>query len=233
MFTKFKLEKEIELIQKRHVPLKIGGSIVIDQTEAMVAIDVNSGKYREQINAEETALKINIEAAIEITRQLRLRDLGGVIVIDFIDMVQEKNRRAVEKTLRGELALDRASSKVLRTSQFGLIELTRQRIKPSLKSNIYKDCPHCKGSGLIKTPESMSIEIMRRIQYSIEKKSITRIEVKVSTDVANYLQNRKRATLSDLELQNEKDIFISGSLDLSNDQVEFTAKNARGMTVAM
>jgi len=231
LFTKYNLEKEIDQIQRRHVPLRIGGSIVIDSTEALVAIDVNSGKYRAHENAEATAFKINMEATSEIARQLRLRDLGGVIVVDFIDMFQDKHRRAVEKALRDALSSDRASSKILRISQLGLIEMTRQRMKPSLKSSIYMDCPVCNGSGLIKSPESVSIEITRRIQYAIEKKNINQIEIEVSPEVANYLQNQKRSYLAGLENDNDKKIVINSNRAVSNEEIKFSARDARGIEI--
>ncbi len=129
------------------MPLRQGGSIVIDQTEALVAIDVNSGNFRADDSAEETAYQMNLLAAKEIARQMRLRDLGGVIVNDFIDMRKEKHRRSVERALRDAVKRDRARTKILRTSPFGLIEMTRQRIRPSLKRSVYKDCPGCAGSG--------------------------------------------------------------------------------------
>jgi ribonuclease E len=231
LFTKYNLDREIELIQRRHVPLKIGGSIVIDSTEALVAIDVNSGKYRDQENAEITAYKINMEAAQEVARQLRLRDLGGVIVIDFIDMTQDKHRRDVEKALRDAVSCDRANTKVLRISQFGLIEMTRQRIKPSLKSSTYMDCPHCKGAGVIKSPESASIEIMRSIQYATEKNNVSQIEVKTSLAVANYLQNRKRNSLAEMETKAGKSIVISGDPALDNSTINVIARDARGIEI--
>src|SRR5690606_17387933 len=143
LFHNQNLEEEIDRIQKRTVPLPKGGSIVIDQTEALVAIDVNSGNFRADDNAEETAYQINLAAAKEIARQLRLRDLGGVIVNDFIDMRKEKHRRGVERALRDAVKRDRARTKILRTSPFGLIEMTRQRIRPSLKRSVYRDCPCC------------------------------------------------------------------------------------------
>jgi len=232
LFTKYDLEREIERIQARHVPLKIGGSLIIDSTEALVAIDVNSGKYRVHENAEETAYKINMEAAPEIARQLRLRDLGGVIIIDFIDMLAEKHRKDVERALRLAVSSDRARTKILRISQFGIIEMTRQRVRPSLKSSTYMDCPHCGGSGLIKTPESMSIEIMRRIQFTIEKKNIAAIEIEVSPQVAAFLQNKKRATIHELEQEHKKTISITGNSTFSNDQINFTAANPRGSSVS-
>jgi len=233
MFTKYNLETAIDQIHRRHVPLKSGGSIVIDQTEALVAIDANSGRYRAHENAETTAYKINQEAAAEISRQLRLRDLGGVVIIDFIDMMQDKHRRSIEKTLRDAVASDRASTKILRISQFGIVEMTRQRIKPSLKSSIFNDCPYCQGAGLVKSPESVSIEIMRRIQYAIENTKIAQIEVNVSREVANYLQNRKRTALTELEQKFKKSIAVQCHSEFSNDQLEFNAKDTRGIEVVL
>ncbi len=161
LFHKYNLDDEIACIHQRKVPLRQGGSIVIDQTEALVAIDVNSGNFRADDSAEETAYQMNLLAAREIARQLRLRDLGGVIVNDFIDMRKERHRRGVERALRDAVKRDRARTKILRTSPFGLIEMTRQRIRPSLKRSVYKDCPGCTGSGVVKTAESMAIEVVR------------------------------------------------------------------------
>src|SRR5262249_38795468 len=176
-----------------------GGSIVIDQTEALVAIDVNSGNFRADNNAEETAYQMNLLAAKEIARQLRLRDLGGVIVNDFIDMRDEKHRRGVEKAMRDAMKRDRARTKILKISQFGLIEMTRQRIRPSLKRSVYQECPHCRSTGQVKTVESMSIDVMRMLQLAVHKPNVTRIQIRVHDEVANYLQNRKRKDISRLE----------------------------------
>ena len=231
LFTKHHIEEEIERIQARHVPLPRGGSLVIDSTEALVAIDVNSGKYRAHEDAETTAYKINMEAAPEIARQLRLRDLGGVIIIDFIDMLQEKHRREVEKCLRQATSIDRARSKILRISQFGIVEMTRQRIRPSLKRSIYMDCPHCNGSGLIKTVESMSIEIMRRVQGAISDEQIASIEVEVSRLVADFLLNNRRAALAELERTHSKTIGVKANPAFSNDESNVSAQDARGSVV--
>src|SRR5262249_10868801 len=143
MFHKYGIEDEIARIQMRHVPLPNGGSIVIDQTEALVAIDVNSGNFRADNNAEETAYQMNLQAAKELASQLRPRDLGGVVVNDSIDIREEKHRRGVERALRDAIKRDRARTKILKMSAFGLIEMTRQRIRPSLKRSVYQDCPHC------------------------------------------------------------------------------------------
>src|SRR5207248_4341489 len=179
LLHKYKVEEEIARIQQRKVPLPYGGSIVIEQTEALVAIDVNSGSFRADNNAEETAYQMNLHAAKEIARQLRLRDLGGVIVNDFIDMRDEKHRRSVERALREAVERDRARTKILRISQFGLIEMTRQRIRPSLKRSVYQDCQHCRGTGQVKTVESMSIEVARLLQLAVHRPLIQRVEVQV------------------------------------------------------
>lgn len=208
LFHKYGIEKEIEKIHSSHVELKSGGSIVIEQTEALVAIDVNSGRYRKQENAEQTALKINAEAAREIVRQLKLRDLGGLIICDFIDMRESKNKRQVEKVFRDALKTDRARSKALKMSAFGLIELTRQRIRPSFYSSTYQTCPMCMGQGIVKSYESEAIEAIRMLQTAVSRDNIRRIELTVLAEVAEYLQNQKRATLSRLETEHEKQIYI-------------------------
>ena len=204
---------------------------MIDQTEALVAIDVNSGKNRSHSDAETTAFKINQEAAEEISRQLRLRDLGGVIIIDFIDMLQEKHRRGIERLIRELVTKDRAKTKILRISQFGIVEMTRQRMRPSFEGNNFMDCPHCKGSGMIKTPESMSIEIIRRIQSVIENKKIQSIEVVISAEVVFYLQNSKRTALHDLEKKWDETVVLRSNSDFCNDEVHLTSLDNRGSEV--
>ncbi|MCI0363841.1 MAG: ribonuclease E/G, partial [Phycisphaerales bacterium] len=222
MFHKYGIETEINRIQQRHVPLPNGGSIVIDQTEALVAIDVNSGNFRADNNAEETAYQMNLLAAREIARQLRLRDLGGVIVNDFIDMREERHRRNVEHALRDAVRRDRARTKILKISAFGIIEMTRQRIRPSLKRSVYQDCPHCHGTGQVKTCESMSIDVMRLIQLAAHQDSIHRVQVRVHDDVAHYLLNRKRKEITRLEDSGEIQIHVAGVLGVSPEQLEFT-----------
>jgi ribonuclease E len=221
LFHKYGIEDEIVRIQQRHVPLPHGGSIVIDQTEALVAIDVNSGNFRADNNAEETAYQMNLHAAREIARQLRLRDLGGVIVNDFIDMREEKHRRGVEKALRDAIKRDRARTKVLKISQFGLIEMTRQRIRPSLKRSVYQDCPHCLSSGQVKTCESMSIDVMRMLQLAGHREHVHRIQIRVAEDVANYLLNKKRKELSRLEESADIHIQITGLPGVAPETLEF------------
>src|SRR5437762_6867132 len=208
LFHKYGIEKEIELMYSRHVPLPSGGSLVIDSTEAIVAIDVNSGRFRDHSDAETTAFKTDMEAADEIPRQLRLRDLGGVIICDFIDLRFERHRRQLEDRLHDNLKNDRAKTKVLRMSQFGIIEMTRQRMRPSLKRSVYFDCPHCKGSGLVKTPESMSLDVMRRLAIASHDARISRIELTTCPEVSYYLLNRKRRQLADLEAETTERIVI-------------------------
>ncbi|MFI5455904.1 MAG: Rne/Rng family ribonuclease [Isosphaerales bacterium] len=199
LFHKYGIEDEIARIQRRHVPLPEGGSIVIDPTEALVAIDVNSGNFRVEDDAERTAYEMNLRAAKEIARQLRLRDLGGVIVNDFIDMREERHRRGVERALREAIKRDRARTKILRMSAFGLIEMTRQRIRPSLKKSIYEDCPHCGGAGVAKTAESMAIDVMRLLALATHRDEIRRIAISVNPSVATYLSNRKRKEVARFE----------------------------------
>ena len=201
LFHKYGIEDEIAKIQRRHVPLPEGGSIVIDQTEALVAIDVNSGNFRVEDDAERTAYEMNLRAAKEIARQLRLRDLGGVIVNDFIDMREERHRRGVERALREAIKRDRARTKVLRMSAFGLIEMTRQRIRPSLKRSVYEDCHHCTGAGVVKTAESMAIDVMRLLALATHREEIRRIAISVHPSVAAYLGNRKRKEIARLETE--------------------------------
>ncbi len=208
MFHKYGLEEEIVKIQRRRVEMPEGGSIVIDPTEALVAIDVNSGNFRVENDAERTAYEMNLRAAKEIARQLRLRDLGGVICNDFIDMRDEKNRRGVEKALRDAIKRDRARTKILRMSQFGVIEMTRQRIRPSLKRSVYEDCPECSGAGVVKTVESMSIDVMRLLALAAHREDIRRVNITVNPDVATYLNNRKRKEIARFESEGNVMVYI-------------------------
>ncbi len=232
LFHKYEIESEISKIQSSRVELKSGGSIIIEQTEALVAIDVNSGRYRKHENAEKTALKINIEAAREIVRQLKLRDMGGLIICDFIDMRDARNRRQVEKTFREELRDDRARSRVLRMSAFGLIELTRQRMRPSLQSSTYLECPHCGGAGVIKSFESQSIEMVRLLYLAAAKKNIHKIDLSVDPKVAEFLLNQKRNTICQIEDKSEKQIVIHGDPAVLGSNYDIVCYNERGSTVS-
>jgi ribonuclease E len=222
LFHKYGIEDEITRIQQRKIPLPHGGSIVIEQTEALVSIDVNSGNFRaNDNNAEETAYQMNLHAAKEIARQLRLRDMGGQVVVDFIDMRDEKHRRAVEKALREAMKRDRARTKILKISQFGMVEMTRQRIRPSLKRSVYMDCPYCHGMAQVKTNESMSIEVMRMLQLAAHLDNVQRIEITVTEDVANYLLNKKRREIAKLEESGNTAVTIGGRPGVPPETLEF------------
>ncbi len=231
IFYKYGIEAELQRLHSRHVPLKSGGSLVIDQTEALVAIDVNSGRFRSEEDAETTAFKINCEAADEIPRQLRLRDLGGVIVCDFIDMRQEAHRREIERRLIENLKRHKERAKVLRTSAFGLIEITRQRQRASLTRSVYRDCHHCRGTGLVKTAESVTLDVIRLLQLAVTREHIRMVEVTVSPEVAHLLQNRKRALIHELETRHRRVISIRPDPNFGLDQVEVVCTDARGRVV--
>ena len=231
LFHKYRLDDEIALIQQRKVALKQGGGIVIDQTEALVAIDVNSGNFRAEDNAEETAYQMNLLAAKEIARQLRLRDLGGVIVNDFIDMRKDRHRRNVERALRDAVKRDRARTKILRISPFGLIEMTRQRIRPSLKRSVFKDCEDCGGTGVVKTAESMAIEAVRLLILATQQDSIARISITVADDVATYLNNKKRRELSRLEDESGIVVHVLADEDVSPEHLVLECHDESGREI--
>jgi ribonuclease E len=218
LFHRYKLEDEIKKINTKRVELKIGGSIIIEQTEALVAIDVNSGKFTKHENAEQTALKINIDAAKEIARQLRLRDLGGLIICDFIDMRDSKNRREVEKTFRNALEKDRARSRILKISAFGIIEMTRQRFKPSLQLTNYLKCPHCGGTGMIKNPASAAIEVIRILNAAAARKEIKKVVLAAPPALADFLLNQRRAAIAKIEAAAQIHIFIKPDETCSAEQ---------------
>jgi len=231
LFYKYRLDEEIAQMYRRAVPLPRGGSIVIDQTEALVAIDVNSGSFRTDDSAEETAYQINLLAAREIARQLRLRDLGGVIVNDFIDMRKEKHRRGVERALRDAVRRDRARTKILRTSPFGLVEMTRQRIRPSLKRSAFTECPTCQGGGVVKTPESMAIDVVRLLLVASQRPDIARITITVAGEVADYLNNRKRRELAQLEDEGTMAVQVVGAEGVSPEHLLVNCQDADGREV--
>jgi ribonuclease E len=233
IFHRFGIEVELERINMRYVPLPSGGSLVIDSTEAMVAIDVNSGRFRSPADAEETALRINIEAAEEIARQLRLRDLGGLIVCDFIDMRHDRNKRKVEQSLRDALKKHKERARILRMSAFGLIEMTRQRQGPSLRRNLYADCPHCRGSGQVKQPESVMLDAMRMIQLAAHNEQAQRIVLNLSSEVAFRLLNQKRNAISQIETETGKSIVIHGDAGCTSDHMEIACDDSRGRPVAI
>lgn len=231
LFHKFKLEEEIQKIYLREVKLPSGGSIVIDQTEAMVTIDVNSGKNVRETNIEETAYKTNIEAAKEAVRQIRLRDLGGMVLIDFIDMEEEDRRRKVEHALWNELRRDRARVKMLRMSKFGIVELTRQRMRESLHHAHHDRCPYCHGTGRIMTPESVSLAAFRSLRAHLQDKQVASVQVSLSPKVADYLQNEKRKALAQIEEESKVAIDIFAVPDISTETIEIAAYDKNGKKI--
>jgi ribonuclease E len=208
IFTKFQLENQIATVYDSRVPLKSGGSIVINQTEALVAIDVNSGKATQKGSIEETALQTNLEAVEEVARQLRLRDLGGLIVVDLIDMRDRKNRSEVERAMKTHLKNDKARTKVGRISRFGLLEMSRQRIRPSIEFSSYQVCEHCRGKGQVPSTESLGVAFLRKLSLESLKCDIKIIKGRVPASVADYLLNRKRKELTDLEEKRHLSIRI-------------------------
>jgi len=222
LYHKYKIEEEIAKIQSRKVSLRAGGSIAIEQTEALVAIDVNSGRYHSQQNAEQTAFKTNLEAAGEIARQLRLRDLGGLIICDFIDMRSEKHRKEIEKVFRDAVKTDRARTRILRISRFGVVEMTRQRMRPSLQSSTSLVCPNCAGTGFVKSHESLALELVRLLNFHAAKENVKQIELSVSPAVAGYLQNEKRSAITQIEQQTGRRVIIHGQSDYSGEKYSFT-----------
>ncbi|MDR2093736.1 MAG: Rne/Rng family ribonuclease [Azoarcus sp.] len=203
LFSRFQIEHQIESAYSRQVNLPSGGSVVIDHTEALVAVDVNSGRSTKGANIEETALRTNLEAAEEIARQLRLRDLGGLIVIDFIDMESAKNRGEVENRLREALRYDRARVQAGKISRFGLLELSRQRLRPALAETSYITCPRCTGTGHIRSTESSALHILRIIEEEAMKENTGAVHLQAPVDVATYLLNEKRTDIARIEFRHK------------------------------
>ena len=212
LFTKFQLEEQIASIFKNRVDLKSGGSIVISPTEALVSIDVNSGKATHQKSIEETALATNLEAAEEICRQLRLRDLGGLIVIDFIDMREPKHKLEIERAMKKHLKTDKARTKVGRISRFGLMEMSRQRLRPSIEFGTYETCKCCLGKGLTPSLETLALNFLRKLSQEISQKTPPRLKGQVPPALADFLLNNKRKEILDLETRSGVSISIEGDL---------------------
>ncbi len=222
LFSRFQIEHQIETAYSRTVPLPSGGAIVIDQTEALVAVDVNSARAIKGGDIEETATRTNLEAADEVARQARLRDLGGLIVIDFIDMEESKNRREVENRLRDALRQDRARVQFGSISKFGLLEMSRQRLKPMLSEGSSIPCPRCGGSGHIRDTESSALQILRVIQEESLKDSTAAVFVQVPVEVASFLLNEKRTEITKIELKQRINVLLvpNKSLDTPHYKLE-------------
>ena len=214
LFNRYQIETQIESAFQREVRLPSGGSIVIDPTEALISIDINSAKATRGGDIEETALQTNLEAADEIARQLRLRDIGGLIVIDYIDMSATRNQKAVENRMRDSLEIDRARIQVGRISRFGLLELSRQRLRPSLGETSSMVCPRCSGQGTIRDTESLALSLLRLIQDEATKERSAEIRVIVPIDLATYLLNEKRDAIHTIERNNSTRVLIIPNVDM-------------------
>lgn len=208
LFNRYQVEAQIESAFQREVSLPSGGAIVIDHTEALLSIDINSARATKGSDIEQTALQTNLEAADEIARQLRLRDLGGLIVIDFIDMMANKNQREVENRLRDAVKVDRARIQIGRISRFGLLEMSRQRLRPSLGESSQIVCPRCIGQGTIRTSESLSLAILRLLEEEAMKEKTGKVIAKVPVDVGAFLLNEKRVSLQEIEARHKVDLII-------------------------
>ena len=212
LFSRFQIEHQIETAYSRMVPLPSGGSIVIDHTEALVAIDVNSAQATKGADIEQTAFNTNLEAADEVARQLRLRDLGGLVVIDFIDMENQKNQREVEDRLRDALHHDRARIQTGKISRFGLLELSRQRLQPSLGETSYITCPRCSGTGHVRSTESFALHLLRMLQEESMKENTGAVHVQVPVDVATFLLNEKRHDILAIEARHRVEVVLIPNL---------------------
>jgi ribonuclease E len=223
IFSKYQIEEQLERLYDNQVALKSGGSIVINTTEALVAIDVNSGRCISGKDIELTAFKTNLEAAEEVARQLRLRDLGGLIVIDFIDMKDRKHRKEVEKELKTALKKEKARVTLGQISKFGLLELSRQRLRSGMATSLYISCPHCRGRGVVKSSEASGLSLLRKICHEAAKNDVQEVRAQLSPDVTNYLLNKKRKELVVLEEKFNLGLFIEADADLvgAESRVEF------------
>ena len=232
LFSRFQIESQIESAFQREVTLPSGGAIVIDHTEALLSIDINSARATKGSDIEETALNTNLEAADEIARQLRIRDLGGLIVIDFIDMQPPRHHREVENRLRDALKMDRARVQIGRISRFGLLEMSRQRLRPSLGESSQNACPRCAGRGTIRGVESLSLSVLRIIEEDAMKENTVRVVARIPVDVGTYLLNEKRELLLDLERRHGVSVMLipSPALETPNYDIQrVRGEELRGM----
>ncbi len=222
LFEKFNIEKEIERTFQKNVFLKSGGYIVIQQTEGLVAIDVNTGKFTGTKNLEETVYRTNMEAAEEVARQLRLRDVGGIIIIDFIDMEWAEHRRNLFRTFRDAVRKDRAKTNILKMSELGLVEMTRQRLRPSLESAVYDTCVYCEGRGMVKSAATMAIQTIRELKKSLGHTHGRTLNAHVHPNVSERLLHQDRKTLENLERTSRSRIFVYPDPKLHIEDVNIT-----------
>jgi len=207
LFDSRGIEKEVEKLYNKKIALKCGGYVFIEETEGLIAIDVNSGSFNKKY-MEETAFKVNSEAATEIAKQIRLRDIGGIVIIDFIDMTREKHNREIFDLLVNLFKKDRAKINVLKMSEFGIVQITRQRIRRGVKKVSYKDCPYCQGRGSVKSATTMAIEVLKAIKKQIEKTRLKEVRSYVHPEVANYMLNEDRPAIAKLESMYKTRIVI-------------------------
>lgn len=231
VFHSFDIERQIELIHQKEVPLPSGGAIVIEQTEALVAIDVNSGRSRSARDSETNAYHTNKEAVDEICRQLRLRDLGGLLIMDLIDMNAGSHRRSIEERMRNNLKRDRAKTTVLRLSEFGIMEMTRQRMRPSLRKSHFAPCPTCHGKGEIRNAETIAADSLRHAGYLMQYDRVKAVEIVCSPRVASVLLSGKRRTLVRLEDESGKDVRVRVSETIETDRVDYFAYDERSADI--
>lgn len=227
LFAYAKIEDQVLDTLKREVKLRSGGALVIDSLEALVAIDVNSGKATAGMNIEETAYRTNLEAADEVARQLRLRDLGGLIVIDFIDMIDSRHRAAVENRLREAVKSDKARVEIGRLSKFGMLEMSRQRLRASLDSQSHYKCPHCHGSGRIRNHEMVALEVLRKIESAVVVGGVSLVKTRMAPAPAMFLLNHKKGALTDLERMHGIRIFVLADGRLGPEEYEFEMETTR------
>ena len=224
LFEKLDIEKQISKIYDRVVQLKCGGYLIFDQTESLVAIDVNSGKFVGKRNLEDTAFKTNVEAAEEVPRQLKLRDLGGIIIIDFIDMEFADHRRTVSKTLERNLERDKAKTKILNISSIGLVEMTRQRMRKSIEGKSYQKCPYCNGRGIVKSVPTIALEIMRKLEGSLAQTRLRDIFVSLHPEVAYHVSAPERNMVKPLERRFRKNIRVIEDPNLHIEDIKIEQK---------
>jgi ribonuclease G len=224
VFEQYGIEEKIERALERKVWLRSGGYIIIERTEALTAIDVNTGRFVGKRNQEDTIVKTNLEATQEVVRQLRLRNVGGIIIIDFIDMEKESNRKKVNEALREALKKDKARTNILKISELGLVEMTRQRTRESLENQLLSPCPYCDGRGRIKSMVTIAYDLLRAIKRQESGlENGKNIVVRLHPDVANFLYDEKNNSLENLEHEINRKIIIKVSQELRHDRYEISA----------
>jgi ribonuclease E len=231
LFSKYQAETQLDALYFPTITLPSGGYIVMNQTEALVSVDINSGKATREHNIEDTALKTNLEACDEIARQLRLRDLAGLVVIDFIDMEENRNNRAVERRLKDALKEDRARIQVGRISHFGLMEMSRQRLRPGILEGSSRPCPHCEGRGIVRSISSCSLSVLRAIEEHLMNRKAEHLTVKCSREIASYVLNDKRDNLLSIEQAYGISVFIVPSDDVKGSQAVIERATDRNIVV--